>query len=167
MDDDLTYLKAEERWTHLIGRFMLDFASIEDCIHRVILMYLKETLVTDQQLSDTFKNRLDLFHQILVKRFSDGLDKDELNKAIKKIHDLYFTRNLIAHNSLSYTFGEDKNGDFQFLGFEITAKKKSALSTNYEQLESKVECLKECRTLIANFMMKFHEAELESLINKE
>ena len=22
MDDDLTYLKAEERWTHLIGRFM-------------------------------------------------------------------------------------------------------------------------------------------------
>ena len=67
MDDDLTYLKAEERWTHLIGRFMLDFASIEDCIHRVILMYLKETLVTDQQLSDTFKNNNHRYYELSSK----------------------------------------------------------------------------------------------------
>ena len=166
MDDDVTYLKAEEKWAHLIGRFMLDFASIEDSVHRVILQYLKETLITDQQLNDTFKNRLDLFHQILLKRFSEGLDKNELNKAIRNIHDLYSTRNLIAHNSISYTFGENENGDFQFIGFEITAKKKSTLFTTYEQLEAKIQTLKECRTQIASFMMKFHEAELEAVINK-
>ena len=167
MDDDVTYLIAEEKWANLIGRFMLDFASIEDIVHRVIIQYLKETLITEQQLNDTFKSRLDLFHQILIKRFSEGLDKSELNNAINKIHDLYPTRNLIAHNSLSYTFGEDQNGDFQFRGFEITAKKKSTIFTTYEQLEGKVQSLKECRTQISSFMLKFHEAELELGLNKE
>ena len=167
MKDDFTYLEAEEKWTHLIGRFMLDCASIEDSLHRVILQYLKETLITDQQLNETFKKRLDLFHQILLKRFSQGLDKNLLNKAIKRINELYLTRNLIAHNSLSYTFIEDSNGDYQFHGFEITAKKKSARFTTYEQLENEVQSLKECKTQISSFMMKFHEAEFNAAINKE
>jgi hypothetical protein len=167
MDDDVTYLKAEEKWTHLIGRFMLDFASIEDSVHRVILKYPNDTPITDKKWKDTFKNRVNLFHQILLKRFSEGLEKNELNKAINKFHELYNTRNLIAHNSLSYAFGEDENGNFRFLGFEIAGKKNNAIFTTYEQLESRVQCLKECRIQISSFMLKFHEAELESSINKE
>ena len=60
MDDDLTYLKAEERWTHLIGRFMLDFASIEDCIHRVDFPRFSRQLI----MSEITKRKLNERHQI-------------------------------------------------------------------------------------------------------
>lgn len=161
MTHDLDYLEEEDNWTRLIGRFMLDFASIEDSIHRVLIHYLRETLITEKELNGTFKNRLKLFQRILTKSFSKKIDGESLRKTVKRISDLYPTRNLLAHNSISYVFAEDDKGDYRFMGFEIANRKDKSMFMNYEQLENRILELKECRIAMSSFMMEFHKAELD------
>jgi len=160
MSEDVTYLIAEEKWTSLIGRFMMDFASIEDCVHRVIKFYVEKTLIKDSQISENFRVRLELFKAVMAECFIDS-DTTEFESTIDEIGRLYLTRNLIAHNSLSYAFEEDKDGNMNFMGFTISARKKANVEINFDSFTEEVSKLKQCRTDLAKYMMQFHVAEFQ------
>jgi len=161
MSEDVTYLIAEEKWTALIGRFMMDFASIEDCVHRVIKFYVEKTLIKDSQISENFRVRLELFKAVMAECFIDT-DTTEFESTIDEIGRLYLTRNLIAHNSLSYAFEEDNDGNMNFMGFTISARKKANVEINFDSFSEEVPKLKQCRTDLAKYMMQFHVVEFQS-----
>jgi len=161
MSEDVTYLIAEEKWTALIGRFMMDFASIEDCVHRVIKFYVEKTLIKDSQISENFRVRLELFKAVMAECFIDT-DTTEFESTIDEIGRLYLTRNLIAHSSLSYDFKEDAERNMNFIGFNISGRRKDDISVDFEQLTDAVSKLKQCRTDLAKYMMQFHVVEFQS-----
>jgi len=159
MSEDVTYLIAEEKWTALIGRFMLDFGSIEDSIYRVITFYNKEALNKD---FIAFKVRLELFKAVMEERFVEVDLIKAFGSTVDEISGLYDIRNLIAHSSLSYEFKEDAEGNMNFIGFNISGRRKDDISVDFERLTNAVSKLKQCRTDLAKYMMQFHVAEFES-----
>lgn len=166
MTDDLTYLVAENDWANLIGHFMLDYANIEDCIHRVIKFHIRQTLIDESHLIDKFPIKLSLFKTIMIEQFVDHKSKSHFESVVKKITELNSTRNVIAHNPLSYHFVE-KDGNMEFVGFGISGKKANSCPMDLERFKKEAEKLRNCTVNLSEFMLQFHLAELgESPLKK-
>ena len=124
MNDD--FQTEEARWIPNIGRFIIDFAYIEDSLYRVIQSHLKNTQISYKNLREIFdSDYVDLFKNIFI---SDISQTEEVRKLIKEFtteaNNLRPIRNAIVHNSLGLMFERKETGEMEMIGFEIENKTK-------------------------------------------
>ena len=159
MNDD--FQTEEERWITCIGRFIIDFAYIEESLYRVIQSHLKNTQISYKNLRDKFdSNYVDLFKNIFI---SDISQTEEVRKLIKefttKANNLRPIRNTIAHNSLGLMFERKETGEMEIIGFEIEDKTKQNISINYDTFVKHMGALKVCRSNLEKLMEIFQNKE--------
>ena len=84
----------------------------------------------------------------------------QFNEVILDIQDLYETRNLVAHNSLSFAYDLNENGSLKAVGFQINGKILD-VSMGYKDLKKKLKHLKDVRTRFAQLTQCYYESELK------
>jgi hypothetical protein len=163
MSDDFKF--EEEKWIPHIGRFIIDFAYIEDSLYTVIKSHLKNTHISQNSLKTSFNVQLSLFKEIFLNEVSNT---DEIMVLIESFVDevsrLRVIRNAIAHNSLGLLFERKDNGEMEMIGFEIENKTKQNVSANYDTFIRHTEELKACRGDLEKLMEIFQRNEDELII---
>jgi hypothetical protein len=156
MNDDFQI--EEARWIPNIGRFIVDFAYIEDSLYRVIQSHLKNTQISYKNLRDTFDIQLALFENIFISDISETEEiKELINKFTTEADRLKSIRNAIAHNSLGLMFERKVTGEMEMIGFEIENKTNQNISINYDTFVEHMEALKVCRGNLEKLMEIFEE----------
>jgi glutamate synthase domain-containing protein 3 len=169
MTINVNFLLAEKQWIPLIGKFIVDFVSIEDSLHQVVKHHVRNTFIKSDWFLDRFEDQLQIFEavmrkQILVKE----LDITNLSIFVENIKQLKQIRNLIAHNSLGLSFEENETGEMKSIGFTIDGKRKKSYSINFDKLLGESKRLSCCKSMLNKLMMKFHKNELKlTLADKE
>lgn len=164
MSDDVNFLYAERKWIPVIGKFIIDFASIEDSLHHVVSYHLRDTYVQPNWFAEKIKEQIAIFKEVMLSEVLDAKeDEEKLNLLVSQILQLKQTRNLIAHNSLSLSFVEDEQGRISAAGFEIGGKRNINFSINYDQLVKEMKRLEKSRSQLHTFMLKFHEYEYKKV----
>jgi hypothetical protein len=163
MNDD--FKVEEEKWIPHIGRFIIDFAYIEDSIFRIIESHLKNTRINHNSIKTNFNIQLSLFEEIFVNEISNT---DEvitvMENFVNESNRLRVIRNAIAHNSLGLLFERKDNGEMEMIGFEIENKTKQNVSINYDTFVSNTEALKMCRGNLEQLMEIFQRNEDKLII---
>ncbi len=168
---DYNFDIEEQRWTPLIGEFIIHSANIEDAVFRFNEKYLKATLVEQKNLkTNNFENQLNLFKKIYLDRFENkNCDIELLQSFLNISKRLRKTRNTIAHNSLGLVFEEQTDGQMKLVGFEIENKEKVDVSININQFQNSVEEIKECRKCLENLLdldVQEEAAKISKLLSK-
>lgn len=165
---EVDFYYEEKKWAPLIGKFILDFANIEEFLHVVIHFYFKETLLDEEDIPDNLLKRIKLFEKVLLNRILvEASDKEKLAEAVSKVRQLIPIRNLVAHNSLGLVVEEDAEGAMRIGGFEITGRKKKEVFLNYESLSEKVKQLEFCRNQLSELLLVFYAVLKEEKKRKD
>lgn len=163
MNDD--FQVEEKKWIPYIGRFIIDFAYIEDSIFRVIQSHLKSTHISHNSLNTNFSIQLSLFENIFI---NEILHTDEVMTLIENFvnesNRLRAIRNAIAHNSLGLLFERKDNGEMEMIGFEIENKTNQNVSINYDTFVKHTEALEVCRGDLEQLMEIFQSSEDKLII---
>lgn len=158
MNDNVNIIYAEQKWIPVIGKFIIDFASIEDSLYHVVRFHLQGTFVQSNWFAEKINEKIEIFKDVML---SEVLvvkeDEEKLNLLISQIQLLKKTRNLIAHNSLNLSFVEDEQGQISAAGIEIGGKRGANYSVTYDELVQEAKRLEECRSQLDSFMLQFHE----------
>ena len=164
---EVDFYYEEKKWAPLIGKFILDFANIEEFLHEVMRYYFMDTLLDEEDIPDNLLKRIKLFEKILVNRIlTEASDKEKLAEAISKVRQLIPIRNLVAHNSLGLIVEENAEGVMRIGGFEITGRKKKEVFLNYESLSEKVKQLEACRNQLSELILVFYAVLKEEKTRK-
>ena len=162
---NIDFKAEEEKWIPYIGRFIIDFAYIEDSIFRVIQSHLKNTHINHNSLKTNFSIQLSLFEEIFVNEISNTEEVMILMASfVSESNQLRAVRNAIAHNSLGFLFERKDNGEMEMLGFEIENKTKQNISINYDTFVINTEALKMCRGYLERLMEIFQLKEDAAII---
>ena len=159
--EDVDFDVESEKWSPLIGKFILIFGDIERTIQYVIFNHLIGSFITENDLSAHFEKKIDLFERILRKRYAEDRLSNKLSLVVDSIRKLKTTRNLLAHNGLSLSFKEDSSGEFRLVQFEVISHKENA-GINLKDLGDKLKELEHCRTLLSELLMPFYDAQSNS-----
>lgn len=157
---NVNFERAEKAWSPLIGKFIVNFVVIEDSIHHIIGKHFNKLTAKEIKNINKFKVRLNAFKRIMSLYIFDKKAKKEFHKNIKEILSLYNTRNLLAHNALSFAFNLHNNGDLKSIGFQINGKKLET-SLNYKELKEKIDQLKNARTKFSELTYIYYETEVK------
>ncbi len=154
---DVNFEKAENDWSPLIGRFIVDFVVIDDTMFHVIGSNSRR--LNDKELDEIkeFKPRVKLFKKVM-KTYLEPIDLAKLDKVMTKISDLYPIRNLLAHNSLTFAYEPIANGNLKPVGFQINGRK-TGRSINITELKKKAKELASIRIHFSELSMAYYEAE--------
>lgn len=157
-DAEMDFEKESEKWSPLIGKYILVFGDIERSIHDVISYHLRESLIDVKDISLTLEKKIDLFDRILREKCVDDRLSKKLSLVVKLISKLIQTRHLLAHNGLSLSLEEGLSGDFRLVQFEIVSHKNKA-GINLKELSAKLKELEQCRILILELLLPLYEAQ--------
>ena len=165
MTINVNFLLAEKQWIPLIGKFIVDFASVEDSLHQVVKHHVRNTFINSEWFAERFEDQLKIFEDVMTSEILvDELDIKKLHLFVATIKQLKQTRNLIAHNSLGLSFEENETGEMKAIGFTIDGKRKKGYSINFDKLSDESKRLTNCRSMLCKLMMKFHEIELKLVL---
>lgn len=164
---DVNFEYEEKRWAPLIGKFILDFANIEEFLNEVIRHHIRDTLLDESYMPDNLGKRIKLFEKILKKDILDNpKDKAKLTKVVKDIQDLVPIRNLVAHNSLGLVVEENAKGQMRIGGFQITGRKNKSVYLDYKSLADKVKQLETYRNTLFELVLIFHKVLADEIKRK-
>ena len=164
---EVNFEYEEKRWVPLIGKFILDFANIEEFLNEVIRHHLRNTLLNEADMPDNLGKRIKLFEKILKKDVLDNpKDKAKLTQVVKDIQDLVPIRNLVAHNSLGLIVEENAKGQMRIGGFQITGRKNKAIFLDYKSLAAKVKQLETYRNTLLELVLIFHKVLADEIARK-
>jgi len=149
--------RDEEKWAPLIGRFILEFANIEDSIHLVTSYHLAGTIIEHSDINERLGIRLNLCKKILEASVEDQCQKIKIQACFNCIQDLVQTRNLLAHNALSIVFEEGNDGHFRQIGPVIAGRKNINITIDFESLTAKLADLRSHRLELRDFVVTFLE----------
>lgn len=149
--------RDEEKWAPLIGRFILEFANIEDSIHHVTSCHLAGTIIEHSDINEKLGARINLCKKILDASVQDQRQKIKIQKCFKGINDLVQIRHLLAHNALSIVFEEGNDGHFRLIGPVIAGRKNINTTVDFESLTSKLDDLRSRRLELRDFVVEFLE----------
>ncbi len=165
MTINVNFLLAEKQWIPLIGKFIVDFASVEDSLHQVVKHHVRNTFINSEWFAERFENQLKIFEDVMTNEvLVEESDIKTLHVFVSTIKQLKQTRNLIAHNSLGLSFQENETGEMKAIGFTIDGKRKKGYSINFDMLVNESQRLTNCRAALNKLMMKFHEIELKLVL---
>ena len=157
-DADVDFEKESEKWSPLIGKFILIFGEIEHSIQDVISHHLEGSIFVVNDLSTHLDKRIDLFDRILRQRCVDECVRSNLSSVVKSIKELRVVRNLLSHNGLSLSLEEDSAGDFRLVQFEVSSHKDKT-GIGLSELENMLQELEHCRKLLSQLLIPFCETQ--------
>lgn len=167
--DQFLKLEPDLRAWALVGRFLHDWAFVEEQLGNVIAKALNLTSVQTAILGAnlTFKAKIDIAKSVLeITFFSKKTDKESFSKTLKDIADFYTRqRNLIAHvpfgpsdDSAAVQFLQIKaKGELKFLSLSYSLK-------DFEELYNKMNVF--CKRLDALESVVSNSALIDALLRR-
>jgi hypothetical protein len=155
---DAAFESAEDSWAPIIGKFILEFGSVEECLHSVIFGPVRGSQVSVSGKEDRLVKKLQLFQRIVGEKLDEQDVQSKLKECVDGLGKLIRTRNLLAHNSLALEFWETEEGVLKIVGPVIYGRKCPTFSVTFDVLTLQLKELKRYRKIMYEVLGAFHSA---------
>lgn len=132
---------SEDRWSNLIGSFIIDFSCCEELVEIISNKYTK---LNNLPKADNLNDRFLIFRLSILKNSSDFNLQDKLDVTINALKSLKSVRDTLAHNSLSILVSENEQGKVLKAELILADKLGKAALTllEFEQKVNEMKCIR-------------------------
>jgi hypothetical protein len=159
--------QAHAEWAPVIGAFILEFATIEEFIHRAMIAHLKSNVVQVSEIKNDLTSRINVFERILSSVSTLNQQQEDLTKAIAEVKRLSKTRNLIAHNGLALMFNETKDGRIEAVGTVLSDLRNDEAYIDLPTLRKRLKEAVACREVLSRSMERFYQIPTHIIEQRE